>query len=224
MPVVLLSDGYLANSAEPWRLPDVDDLPDLADAFTFATEPNGPDGTFLPYLRDPETLARPWALPGTPGLQHRIGGLEKEPDTGSISYDGDNHHAMTVLRHERLARIGRALPPLEVDDPSGSADVLVVGWGSTEGPLRAACTELRERGRAVARVHLRHLAPLHPDLDDLVRRYRVVVCPENNMGQLSMLLRARTLVDVQPYNRVSGQPFSSAELVAAIESFAGSTA
>ncbi|MEY3020497.1 MAG: hypothetical protein RLZZ272_1481 [Actinomycetota bacterium] len=223
-PVVLLSDGYLANSAEPWRLPDVDDLPDLADAFTFATEPNGPDGTFLPYLRDPETLARPWALPGTPGLQHRIGGLEKEPDTGSISYDGDNHHAMTVLRHERLARIGRALPPLEVDDPSGSADVLVVGWGSTEGPLRAACTELRERGRAVARVHLRHLAPLHPDLDDLVRRYRVVVCPENNMGQLSMLLRARTLVDVQPYNRVSGQPFSSAELVAAIESFAGSTA
>jgi 2-oxoglutarate ferredoxin oxidoreductase subunit alpha len=220
-PVILLSDGYLANSAEPWRLPDVEDLPDLSAAFSFATAPNGPNGEFLPYLRDPETLARPWAVPGTPGLQHRIGGLEKEPDTGSISYDGENHHAMTVLRHERVARIARSLPPLEVDDPSGEADVLLVGWGSTEGPLRAACAELRERGRAVARVHLRHLAPLHPDIDELVRRYRVVICPENNMGQLATLLRARTLVDIRPYNRVSGQPFSSAELVEAVEAIAG---
>jgi len=220
-PVILLSDGYLANSAEPWRLPDVEDLPDLSAAFSFVTAPNGPNGEFLPYLRDPETLARPWAVPGTPGLQHRIGGLEKEPDTGSISYDGENHHAMTILRHERVARIARSLPPLEVDDPSGEADVLLVGWGSTEGPLRAACAELRERGRAVARVHLRHLAPLHPDIDELVRRYRVVICPENNMGQLATLLRARTLVDIRPHTRGSGQPFSSAELVEAVEAIAG---
>jgi len=220
-PVILLSDGYLANSAEPWRLPEVEDLPDLSAVFAFATEPNGPDGTFLPFKRDPDTLARPWAVPGTPGLEHRIGGLEKEPDTGNISYDGENHHIMTLMRHERIARIGRDLPPLEVEDPSGAAEVLVLGWGSTEGPLRAACNVLRGRGLDVARVHLRHLAPLHPDIDDLVRRYRTVVLPENNMGQLATLLRARTLVDIHPYNRVSGQPFSSVELADAIEGFAG---
>jgi 2-oxoglutarate/2-oxoacid ferredoxin oxidoreductase subunit alpha len=216
-PVVLLSDGYLANSAEPWRLPAVEDLPDLQQAFSFATEPNDEDGGFLPYLRDPDTLARPWAVPGTPGLEHRVGGIEKAPDSGHISYDGANHHHNTEVRHERIERIARTLPPLEVDDPSGEADVLVVGWGSTEGPIRAACHELRERGRPVARVHLRHLAPIPQDLPDLVRSYRRVVLPENNMGQLAMLLRARTLVDIAPYNRVTGQPFSSAELVEAIE-------
>jgi 2-oxoglutarate/2-oxoacid ferredoxin oxidoreductase subunit alpha len=219
-PVVLLSDGYLANSAEPWKLPIVEDLPELSACFDFTQEPNGPDGTFEPYQRDPETLARPWALPGTPGLEHRIGGIEKAEGTGHISYEPANHHAMTELRHERLARIADALPPLEVDDPSGEADVLVVGWGSTEGPIHAACHELRMRGRSVARVHLRHLAPLPNDLPDLLRRYRVVVCPENNMGQLAMLLRAATLVDVKPYNRVTGQPFASGELAAAIERFA----
>ncbi len=218
-PVVLLSDGYLANSAEPWRLPDVSTLPDLSGCFSFATEPNSPEG-FLPYLRDPETLARPWAVPGTPGLEHRIGGIEKEVDTGHISYEPANHHAMTELRHERLARIAAALPPLTVEDPSGEADVLVVGWGSTEGPIRAACHELRQRGKQVARVHLRHVAPLPDDLPDILRSYRTVVCPENNMGQLAMLLRARTLVDIKPYNRVTGQPFASSELAAAIEAFA----
>jgi 2-oxoglutarate/2-oxoacid ferredoxin oxidoreductase subunit alpha len=217
LPVVLLTDGYLANSAEPWRLPAVDDLPDLSETFAFATEPNGDDGAFLPYLRDPETLARPWAVPGTLGLQHRIGGLEKEDGTGHISYEASNHQHMTELRHERLERIAATLPPLEVDDPSGNADVLIVGWGSTAGPITAACQDLREKGRDVASVHLRHLAPLPQDLDDLLRSYRVVICPENNMGQLAGMLRARTLVDVRPYNRVTGQPFASSELVEVIE-------
>jgi 2-oxoglutarate/2-oxoacid ferredoxin oxidoreductase subunit alpha len=214
-PVVLLSDGYLANSAEPWLLPDVDDLP--AIEVEFATEPNGPDGAYLPYLRDPQTLARPWAVPGTPGLQHRIGGLEKEDVTGHISYEPANHHHMTELRHERVARVADGLPPLEVEDPSGQAEVLVVGWGSTEGPIRAACHQLRERGLDVARTHLRHLAPFPTELTEVLKSYRVVVCPENNMGQLSMLLRARSLVDVRSYNRVTGQPFSAGELAAAIE-------
>ncbi|MFA9429400.1 2-oxoacid:acceptor oxidoreductase subunit alpha [Egicoccus sp. AB-alg2] len=213
-PVVLLSDGYLANSAEPWRLPEIDDLPDLRVSFT--TAPNGEDGQFLPYLRDPETLARPWAVPGTPGLQHRIGGLEKEDVTGHINYEASNHQRMTDLRAAKVEKVAEALPPTVVEDPSGEADVLVVGWGSTEGPLLAACHELRKRGQQVARVHLRHLAPLPHDLPDILRRYGRVVCAENNTGQLAMLLRARTLVDVQSHNRVTGQPFSSAELVEAI--------
>jgi 2-oxoglutarate/2-oxoacid ferredoxin oxidoreductase subunit alpha len=216
-PVVLLSDGYLANSAEPWRLPDVDGLPDLASVFSFATQDDVKDGDFLPYLRDPDTLARPWGLPGTPGLEHRIGGIEKEDGTGHISYEPENHHGMTVLRHERMARIADDLAPTEVDDPSGEADVLVVGWGSTQGPIRAACHELRGRGRQVAQVHIRHLNPLPTDLSDILRSYRKVVLPENNMGQLVTLLRAKTLVDIKPYNRVTGQPFSAGELVDAIE-------
>jgi 2-oxoglutarate/2-oxoacid ferredoxin oxidoreductase subunit alpha len=216
-PVVLLSDGYLANSAEPWNLPDVDDLPDLSRTFAFTTEPNAEDGQFRPYQRDPQTLARPWALPGTPGLEHRIGGLEKEDGSGHINYEPENHQAMTEMRHERLQRIADALPPLEIEDPSGQADVLVVGWGSTEGPIRAACHDLRSRGRDVARVHLRHLSPLPNDLTELLRSYPTVVCPENNMGQLALLLRARTLVDVKSYTRVTGQPLASDELAAAIE-------
>ncbi|MCC5948571.1 MAG: 2-oxoacid:acceptor oxidoreductase subunit alpha [Nitriliruptoraceae bacterium] len=216
-PVVLLSDGYLANSAEPWLLPDVADLPDLSTSFAFTTEPNGPDGGFLPYLRDERTLARPWALPGTAGLEHRIGGLEKEDGSGHISYEPENHHAMTELRHERMQRIADQLPALEVDDPSGEAEVLLLGWGSTEGPIRAACHQLRERGTPVARVHLHHLNPLPNEVDELLRSYDTVICPENNMGQLSMLLRARTLVDVRPYTRVTGQPFSAAELVDAVD-------
>lgn len=220
-PVMILTDGYLANSAEPWRIPDVDALPDLSEAFSFTTEPNGDDGEFLPFRRDPETLARPWALPGTKGLEHRLGGLEKAPDTGDLSYDGANHHAMTVLRHERVARIGALLPPLEVDDPGGDADVLVIGWGSTDGPIRAACHTLREDGKRVAHVQLRHLSPIHPELEGVMRRYGTVILPENNMGQLSMLLRARTLIDVKAYNRVTGAPFLSSELVEAITRIAG---
>ncbi len=217
-PVILMSDGYLANSAEPWLLPDVDTLPDLR--VEQATQPNTDDGQFLPYVRDEDTLARPWAVPGTPGLQHRIGGLEKADRTGNISYDPDNHHLMTELRHERIQRIARDLPPTGVDDPDGDAEVLIIGWGSTAGPIRAACQKLRERGRKVARAHLRHLSPLPTDLDELLAGYRTVVCPENNWGQLSQLLRARTLKDVKGYNRVTGQPFSGAELVEAVEQLA----
>jgi TPP-dependent indolepyruvate ferredoxin oxidoreductase alpha subunit len=184
------------------------------------TEPNGDDGEFLPYLRDPKTLARPWAVPGTPGLEHRVGGLEKADVTGNISYDPTNHHHMTELRHARVERIADDLAPLSVEDPDGDAEVLVIGWGSTAGPIMAACQQLRERGRKVARAHLRHVAPLPPGTTEVLRRYRHVVCPENNSGQMSMLLRARTLVDVKGYNRITGQPFSAVELTEAIENIA----
>ncbi|MEX1178820.1 MAG: 2-oxoacid:acceptor oxidoreductase subunit alpha [Nitriliruptor sp.] len=214
-PVVLLSDGYLANSAEPWRLPEVDDLPLIDPDFT--TEANGPDGTYLPYLRDVDTFARPWVVPGTPGLEHRLGGIEKADVTGHINYEAGNHHRMVELRRDKVEAVAAGIPPLEVDDPSGEAEVLVVGWGSTQGPIHAACDQLRRGGRQVARVHLRHLNPLPRDLPDLLRSYRSVVLPENNLGQLAMLLRARTLVDVKPYSMVSGQPFGSGELVEAIE-------
>ena len=209
-PVVLLSDGYLANGSEPWQVPSVDDLPDLR--VDFAREPNGPDGEFLPYLRDPETLARPWAVPGTAGLEHRIGGIEKADKTGSISYDPDNHDFMVRTRQAKVDGIARSLPPLEVDDPTGDAKVLVVGWGSTYGPIGAACRRVRRVGLPVAQVHLRHLNPLPSDLGEILHRYDRVVVPEMNLGQLAMLLRARYLVDVIGYNQVRGLPFRASEL------------
>jgi 2-oxoglutarate ferredoxin oxidoreductase subunit alpha len=209
-PVVLLSDGYLANGSEPWQVPSLDDLPDLR--VEFAREPNGPDGEFLPYLRDPGTLARPWAVPGTPGLEHRIGGIEKADKTGSISYDPDNHDFMVRTRQAKVDGIARSLPPLEVDDPTGDAKVLVVGWGSTYGPIGAACRRVRRAGLRVAQVHLRHLNPLPRDLGEILHRYERVVLPEMNLGQLAMLLRARYLVDVIGYNQVRGLPFRASEL------------
>ena len=209
-PVVLLSDGYLANGSEPWQVPSVDDLPDLR--VEFAREPNGPHGEFLPYLRDPATLARPWAVPGTPGLEHRIGGIEKADKTGSISYDPDNHDFMVRTRQAKVDGIARSLPPLEVDDPTGDAKVLVVGWGSTYGPIGAACRRVRRAGLRVAQVHLRHLNPLPRDLGEILHRYERVVLPEMNLGQLAMLLRARYLVDVIGYNQVRGLPFRASEL------------
>ena len=209
-PVVLLSDGYLANGSEPWQVPSVDELPDLR--VEFAREPNGADGRFLPYLRDPQTLARPWAVPGTPGLEHRIGGIEKADKTGSISYDPDNHDFMVRTRQAKVDGIARSLPPLEVDDPTGDARVLVVGWGSTYGPIGAACRRVRRLGLPVAQVHLRHLNPLPSDLGEILHRYDRVVVPEMNLGQLALLLRARYLVDVIGYNQVRGLPFRAAEL------------
>ena len=208
-PVVLLSDGFLANSSEPWLLPDASTLPRID--VEFLTEANHPDG-FLPLLRDPDTLARPWALPGTPGLQHRIGGLEKHEVTGNISYDPINHHRQTELRHARVEKVGESFPPLEVDDPDGDADVLVIGWGSSYGPIRGAVRRAREAGARVARVHLRHLSPLPHDLGDVLSRYDRVLLPENNMGQLQLLLRGRYLKDITGYHRVTGQPFRAAEL------------
>ncbi|RFU23525.1 2-oxoacid:acceptor oxidoreductase subunit alpha [Geodermatophilus marinus] len=214
-PVVLLSDGYLANGAEPWQIPDVEQLPDLT--VEFATEPNGEDGEFLPYLRDPETLARPWAVPGTAGMQHRIGGLEKADRTGNISYDPANHDLMTRLRQAKVDGIAASIPPTEVDDPDGDAEVAVIGWGSTYGPIGAACRRIRRSGRKVAQVHLRHLNPFPADLGEVLRRYDRVVCPEMNMGQLALLLRAQYLVDVQSHTQVRGLPFRAAELAAVVQ-------
>jgi 2-oxoglutarate ferredoxin oxidoreductase subunit alpha len=209
-PVLLLSDGSLANGSEPWRVPDVDDLPDLRVQFT--TKPNGPDGEFLPYLRDPETLARPWAVPGTPGLEHRIGGLEKADVTGNISYDPANHDLMVRTRQAKVDRIAATIPELEVDDPDTDARVLVLGWGSTYGPIGAACRRVRREGLAVAQVHLRHLNPFPSNLGAVLGRYDRVVLPEMNLGQLAMLLRAKFLVDVISYNQVRGLPFRASEL------------
>jgi 2-oxoglutarate ferredoxin oxidoreductase subunit alpha len=218
-PVILLSDGYLANGSEPWAIPSAEDLPDLS--VEFASEPNGEDGEFLPYLRDPETLARAWAVPGTAGLQHRIGGLEKADKTGNISYDPANHDFMTRTRQAKIDGIAATIPPTEVDDPEGPdgerARVAVIGWGSTYGPIGAACRRIRASGRSVAQIHLRHLNPMPADLGDILRRYDQVVCPEMNLGQLSLLLRAKYLVDVQSHTQVRGLPFRAAELAAVIQ-------
>jgi 2-oxoglutarate/2-oxoacid ferredoxin oxidoreductase subunit alpha len=223
-PVILLSDGYLANGSEPWRIPEVADLPHIK--VDFATEPNheteSGDHVFWPYKRDPETLARPWALPGTPGLEHRIGGLEKSDGHGNISYDPSNHDLMVRTRQAKIDGIARSIPPLEVEDPSGDARVLVLGWGSTYGPIGAACRTAREHGIPVAQAHLRHMNPLPDDLGDILHRYERVLVPEMNLGQLALLLRARYLVDVVGYNHVRGLPFTAGELVSAITEIAGS--
>ncbi|MBB5806273.1 2-oxoglutarate ferredoxin oxidoreductase subunit alpha [Saccharothrix ecbatanensis] len=207
-PVLLLSDGAIANGSEPWLIPDVADLPDLT--VTFATEPNAPDGTFWPYLRDPETLARPWAVPGTAGLQHRIGGLEKADGTGNISYDPANHDHMVRLRQRKVD--GITVPDVVVDDPTGDARVLVVGWGSSYGPIGAAARRVRKLGMPVAHAHLRHLNPFPRNLGEVLRRYDRVVVPEMNLGQLAMLLRAKYLVDAISYTKVQGLPFKAEEL------------
>jgi len=217
-PVFVLSDGYLANGSEPWAIPDVATLPDLT--VRFATEPNH-DGQFWPYLRDPDTLARPWAVPGTPGLEHRIGGLEKADGTGNISYDPANHDLMVRLRQAKVDGIAKTIPPLAVDDPDGDARVLVLGWGSTYGPIGAACRRLRARGVPIAQAHLRHLNPFPANLGDVLRRYDRVVLPEMNLGQLALLLRARFLVDVISYTQVRGAPFRSDELEQALAEVIG---
>jgi 2-oxoglutarate/2-oxoacid ferredoxin oxidoreductase subunit alpha len=212
-PVILLSDGYIANGSEPWRLPSVADLPDLR--VSFASEPNGDNGAFLPYLRDPATLARPWAIPGTPGLEHRIGGLEKADKTGDISYDPTNHDFMVRTRAARIEAI--EVPDLEVDDPDNDARVLVLGWGSTYGPIGAACRALRQRGLPVAQAHLRHLNPMPKNLGEVLRRYERVVIPEMNLGQLASVIRSRFLIDAIAYNQVRGLPFTAAELESMLE-------
>jgi 2-oxoglutarate ferredoxin oxidoreductase subunit alpha len=207
-PVMLLSDGYLANGSEPWRLPEVSELPDISVPFT--TEPNGANGRFLPFERDPQTLARPWAIPGTPGLEHRIGGIEKADGTGNISYDPDNHDRMVRLRAAKVA--GIKVPDLAVDDPTGDARVLVLGWGSTYGAIAAGVRRVRAAGQKVAQAHLRHLNPLPANTGEVLGRYERVLLPEINLGQLALLLRARFLVDVISYNRVRGLPFKAEEL------------
>jgi 2-oxoglutarate ferredoxin oxidoreductase subunit alpha len=220
-PVIILSDGYLANGSEPWRIPAVDSLTKLRDEFKFAipNEGQGADGTpgFMPFQRNPQTLARPWAIPGTPGLEHRIGGIEKADGAGTISYDPDNHDKMVRLRQAKIDGIAADIAPLEVDDPDGDARVLVLGWGSTYGSIGAAARRIRLAGGSVAQAHLRHLSPFPANLGDVLRAYDKVLVPEINLGQLALLLRGRYLVDVISYNRVRGLPFRAAELAGVIQ-------
>jgi 2-oxoglutarate ferredoxin oxidoreductase subunit alpha len=209
-PVILLSDTFLANSSEPWKLPDLAELPDIDPAF--ATKPNNADG-FLPYMRD-GNLARPWAVPGTPGMRHRIGGLEKEDVTGNISYEPENHEHMTKLRADRVARVGQDVPDLEVDDPDGDASLLVLGWGSSYGAIQGAARRTRrENGIKVATAHLRHLNPLPANTGEVLSSYERVLVPEMNMGQLVKLLRAEYLVDIEGYSKVDGLPIFTADVM-----------
>jgi 2-oxoglutarate ferredoxin oxidoreductase subunit alpha len=206
-PVILLSDTFLANSTEPWLVPDAADLPAIDPAF--ATKPNN-DGEFLPYRRD-ERGARPWAIPGTKGLQHVVGGLEKEDETGNVNYEADNHALMTRLRADKVARIAEDIPELEVDHEEG-AELLVLGWGSTFGPIKGAVRRVRKRGRKVARAHLYHLNPLPRNTGEVVRAYPKVLIPETNTGQLVKMIRAEYLVDAQSYTKVEGLPIFAEEL------------
>ena len=219
-PVIILSDGYLANGSEPWRIPDVDELPTIDPDFATEHQPRveerrrrGSRVLALPARRR-TTLARPWAIPGTPGLEHRIGGLEKGDGHGNISYDPANHDFMVRTRQAKIDRIADSLPPLEVDDPApdGRAKVLVIGWGSTYGPIGAGVRRVRKAGYRVAQAHLRHLNPFPHDLGDILKRYDKVLVPEMNLGQLSLLLRAKYLVDVVGYNQVRGMPLKAAVL------------
>ncbi len=218
-PVFLLSDGYLANGSEPWALPNVEDLPDLH--VDFSTEPNHTlaDGTevFWPFKRDPETLARPWAVPGTAGLEHRLGGIEKADGSGNISYDPANHDFMVRTRQAKVDGIANDIEPLEVDDPTGDADVLVLGWGSTYGPIGAGCRRVRESGLKVAQAHFRHVNPFPANTEEVLKRYKKVLIPEMNLGQLVMLVRSKYLVDAISYNQVRGLPFKAEELAGVIE-------
>jgi 2-oxoglutarate ferredoxin oxidoreductase subunit alpha len=218
-PVFVLSDGYLANGAEPWKLPAVSSLPDISVPFAEGPNHTLADGTevFWPFERDPETLARPWAIPGTPGLEHRVGGIEKADGTGNISYDPVNHEKMVRLRAAKVAGIARSIPEPELDDPyDGAADILVIGWGSTWGAIKAAAHVLRNRGRKVATAHLVHLNPFPSTLGDILRRYPRILVPEMNLGQLAHLLRAEYLVDARPFSKVQGLPFTAAEIEAAV--------
>ncbi len=216
-PVAYLSDAFLATGSEPWRIPSVADMPSLQ----VANAVKG-DSPFRPYERDPDTLARPWAVPGTAGLEHRIGGLEKADITGNVSYDPDNHHRMQLLRQAKVAGIADDIPPLEVYGPS-SGDLLILGWGSTYGAIRSAVERLHADGRSVAHAHLRHLNPFPENTEDVVRSYRRVLIPEINLGQLLLLIRARYLIDAIGYDRVRGKPFRIAEIVAEAERILGET-
>jgi 2-oxoglutarate ferredoxin oxidoreductase subunit alpha len=207
-PVILLSDTFLSNSSEPWLIPEVETLPTIDPKFE---PPRSNGGPFQPYSRD-EKLARPWAVPGTPGLVHRIGGLEREVDTGNISYEPANHEAMTFLRRDKVDGIARDIPSLEVDDPTGDAELLVLGWGSSLGTIRAAARRVRESDRKVATAHLRHLNPFPANTRDVVTGYPKVLIPEMNLGQLAMLIRSRFLVNATSFAKVQGLPIFADDL------------
>ena len=216
VPVFVLSDGFLANGSEPWLIPDVNTLPPID--VQFRTETEG----FFPYLRDPATLARPWVRPGTPGLEHRIGGIEKQDVTGNISYDPENHDHMVRQRAEKVRRVAQEIPPTSINGPA-TGDLLVVGWGGTYGSITAAVERARGEGKSVAQIHLRHLNPLPPDLGHILREYRKILVPEINSGQLVRVLRAEYLVDAVGFNRVRGLPLASDEISEAIDQLLGST-
>lgn len=208
-PVLLLSDNYVANGSEPWKLPDIDSIPSID--VEFATKPNGPNGTFLPYMRNVDTFARPWAIPGTPGLEHRVGGLEKESVSGNVSYDPSNHQLMTDTRAWKVANIANDIPPLEVDGDE-DADILVLGWGSTFGSIRAAARRARMEGVKVATTHLRHLNPMPSNTGDLLASYDKILIPELNTGQLLKVIRSEFLIDAVGLNKVAGEPFKVTEI------------
>ncbi len=216
VPVFVLSDGFLANGSEPWLIPDVNTLPPID--VHFRTEPEG----FFPYLRDPATLSRPWVKPGTPGLEHRIGGIEKQDVTGNISYDPENHDHMVRQRAEKVRRVAQEIPPTSINGPA-TGDLLVVGWGGTYGSITAAVERAQAEGKSVAQIHLRHLNPLPPDLGHILREYRKILVPEINSGQLVRVLRAEYLVDAVGFNRVRGLPLASEEISEAINQLLGST-
>jgi 2-oxoglutarate/2-oxoacid ferredoxin oxidoreductase subunit alpha len=211
-PVFYLSDGYLANGAEPWPVPEVEDLPRIE--VSFAEDPAG----FLPYRRDPETLSRPFALPGTPGLEHRIGGIEKQHETGNVNYEPENHHFMVTMRQAKVDRVVRDVPDVEVFGPA-EGKVLVVGWGSTYGSITSAVERLQERGQPVSSIHLRHLNPFPANLGDVLRRFETVLVPEMNLGQLCTMLRAKYLVDAVAFSKVKGRPFQIREIVRKVEEY-----
>lgn len=213
-PVMVLSDSYLANSSEPWQIPDVSTL--QRSPIKFATQDDLDGEEFQPYKRDEETLARPWAIPGEAGLEHRLGGLTKAPVTGNVVYDPDNHAEMLRLRGEKIERVVADIPNVEVDGPN-SGDLLVLGWGSTLGAITAATEVARSVGLSVSRAHIRHMNPLPANLEDVLKSFKHVLLPELNGGQLSMILRAKYLLDIKPLNKVAGQPFRVAEIVAEIE-------
>jgi len=216
VPVMLLSDGYIANGSEPWKLPRVEDLPDLRKEFR--TDPDG----FFPYIRNEETLGRPWAIPGTPGLEHRIGGLEKEDGTGNVSYDPKNHEHMVHLRADKVARIANDIPPLEVHGDPDGGDLLVLGWGSTLGAITGAVEKARRRGRNVSRAHLRYINPMPANLGKVLDRFDQVLIPELNLGQLALLIQGRFLKKVIAYSKVQGKPFFQWEVLNKIEEIVGS--
>jgi 2-oxoglutarate ferredoxin oxidoreductase subunit alpha len=213
-PVMVLSDGYLANGSEPWLIPDVAALPPID--VEFRTEKEG----YQPYMRDPETLARPWVRPGTPGLEHRIGGIEKQDGTGNISYDPENHDHMVRTRAAKIQRVTADIPPTVINGPE-YGDLLLVGWGGTAGAITAAVERAQADGISVSAIHLRHLNPLPPDLEGILRRFKKVMVPEINSGQLIKILRAEFLVDAQGFNKVRGLPLVSEEIYAAIVDLVG---
>jgi 2-oxoglutarate ferredoxin oxidoreductase subunit alpha len=211
-PVFYLSDGYLANGAEPWAIPGLDQLPKIE--VHFANDP----ATFMPYARDAETLARPYALPGTPGLEHRVGGIEKQHITGNVNYDPENHHFMVKLRQEKIDRAVADVPPVEVmGEPAGK--VLVLGWGSTYGSISSAVEKMQREGKSVSAAHLRHLNPFPRNLGEVLAAFETVIIPEMNLGQLCTMIRAKYLIDAVPFSKVKGRPFQIREIVRKVEEY-----